>query len=184
MISSGPDQGQSRFASMPAGLFWIWIWKHELCRIRVWRWGLNFCLTLHWLTKIVFENRFWGKIVALFRIAPLQVGHIYLETLLSVLFETKLFLKTAFEAKLLLDIDWLIVASSGLRGKRPIRRSGKKLPTFCVFCKVIVFSSTFSSSLFLVNIFFMVFFINIYYIVFINIFFIVIFIKIVINFMK
>ena len=30
-LSSGPDQGQSRFASMPAGLFWIW--KHELCRI-------------------------------------------------------------------------------------------------------------------------------------------------------
>ena len=32
--------------------------------------------------------------------------------------------------------DWLIVALSGLRGKRPMRRSGKKLPTFCVFCKV------------------------------------------------
>ena len=111
----------------------------------VWSWGLSFCLTLHWLTNASWIDCFWKPLLKQnccpLRIAPLQVGYIYLETLLSVLFETKLFLKTAFEAKLLPDIDWLIVASSGLRGKRPIRRSGKKLPTFCVFCKVIVFHS-------------------------------------------
>ena len=42
--------------------------------------------------------------------------------------------------------DWLIVALSGLRGKRPMRRSGKKLPTFCVFCKVWILILNISSN--------------------------------------
>ena len=65
---------------------------------------------------------------------------------------------------------WLINCClvSGLRGKKPIRRSGKKLPTFCVFCKVIVFfinifSTYFSSTNFqriFHQDFFIAFFIN------------------------